>query len=580
MEEYRLSRQDISAVLRRRKYHILIPLLALFAISVALAYGLPPHYRSTATILIEQQEIPPDLVRSTVTSYASERIQFISQRVLTYDNLLRLIGKYNLYPGVRDEDPATAVAGLRESITQEMISADVIDPKSGKPAKAMIAFTLSVDNSDAQTAQKLAEEMVNLYLSENKKLRTEKAAVTSVFLEQEASRLSREISTLEAKLAEFKRKNVTTLPTLMDLNMRLMERTETELANVDREIQTLQERAAYLESQLAQTEPMAPVYDDAGKKVLSPQERMKSLQAQYMQATALYSPDHPDVVRMRRELDALKKALGGAPAATDTTAGLAEQLTGAKSALKEAQDRYSEEHPDVVRLKRTVASLETAMREAAKQSASVPALPSVAPDNPTYLGIQTELKTVTIGLQGAQARRTQLRDQLAAYEQRLVQTPQVEQEFLELGRDYDNAKKKYAEISDKLSQARLAEDLEKESRGEQFSVIEPPRMPETPESPNRLAILFLGALISVGGGAGAAIAAEHLDRTVRGPAVVTAVLKVPPLAVIPYLQAEAETGRRKLGLFLVTLLVAMIAASALVLMHLYGPLPPNLLAAM
>lgn len=568
MEEHRLSRQDLSAVLRRRKYHILIPLVALMAISIAIAYGLPPVYRSTATILIEQQEIPSDLVRSTVTNYASQQVQIISQRVLTYDNLWKLIEKYNLYPGERDRDPAAIVADLRQSIYQEMVSADVVDPKTGRPAKAVIAFTLSVDNGDARTAQKLAAEVVAFYLNENERLRTEKASVTSVFLEQEANRLGKEISALEAKLAVFKKENVTTLPTLMDFNMRLMDRAGTELANVEKEVQMLQERAAYLESRLAQTEPMAPTYDDAGKKILSPPERLKSLQAQYMRASALYSKDHPDLIRMRRELDVLKRTLGGGGGYIDSTAELSSQLAAVKDELKAARDRYSEAHPDVVRLKRSVTNLEAALRKARSSPAPMTATLEMVPDNPTYVALQTELKTVSIGLQAADARRAQLRAQLADYEKRVVQTPQVEQEYLQLSRDYDNARKKYGEIRDKVLQARMAEELEKEKRGEQFSVIEPPRIPGSPEKPNRLAILFLGTVLSLGGGVSAAAAAERMDRAVRGPTTVTAVLKVPPLAVIPYLGAEKTAGRKRRELFLFT--AAAVLASAAVLPHLYG----------
>lgn len=580
MEEYRqISRWDLAAILRRRKYHILVPLLLLFAISVAIAYGLPPVYRSTGTILIEQQDIPADLVRTTVTSYAAERIQMITQRVLTYDSLWKMIEKYDLSPGEREKDPSTAVADLRSSITQEMISIDMIDPKSGRPAKAMIAFSVSVDHRDPQTAQRLAAEVVDLYLNENRRIRTEEAATTTMFLEQEGERLGKEMSELEAKLAAFKKENVTTLPDLMDLNMRQMDRTETELANVDKEIQTLQERAAYLESRLAQTEPMAPVYDDGGRKIPSPQERLRVLQAENARLAALYSPDHPDVTRVRRELAALQQALGGQPGATETVTSLTEQLMGARTELKAARERYSEEHPDVIRLKRTVANLEQAVKKAKSSSSGTVALPALVPDNPLYVSLQTELRTVNIGLQAAQARRAQLRERMADYEKRVVMTPQVEQEYLTLTRDYENAKKKYAEIRDKLLQARMAEQLEKESRGEKFSVIESPRVPDAPVKPNRLAILFLGLVISLGSSAGTAALAEQMDRTVRGPAMVTAALKMPPLAVIPYMRGE-EAARKGKGLLLFALVVVLLAASAVVLLQPDGASPPGLWARM
>lgn len=150
--------------------------------SIGLAFGLPSIYRSEATILIEQQEIPDDLVRSTVTSFAGERIQIISQRVMTTQNLSRIIEEYGLYKDDRkSKSMSILVEEMRERIDLEMISADVVDPRSGRPTTATIAFKIAFSGEEPRLTQKVTNDLVSLYLDENLKQRTAHAVETSSF---------------------------------------------------------------------------------------------------------------------------------------------------------------------------------------------------------------------------------------------------------------------------------------------------------------------------------------------------------------------------------------------------------------
>src|SRR6185312_16504696 len=112
-------------------------LIAVFAgamlIALLMAVLLPPQYRSAGTILIEQQEMPPELVRSTVTSYADQRVQVISKRVMTTETLLNIIRHYDLYPKERAKETREVLLGrMRKDIGLKMISADVIYPRSAR----------------------------------------------------------------------------------------------------------------------------------------------------------------------------------------------------------------------------------------------------------------------------------------------------------------------------------------------------------------------------------------------------------------------------------------------------------------
>jgi uncharacterized protein involved in exopolysaccharide biosynthesis len=304
-DEEGLSLRDLIAAARRRWLQAVLIAAALLAVAVPVALLWPPVYRSTATILIEEQEIPRDLVRSTVTSYADERIQVIGQQVMSRGTLMELIDRFNLYARERkyttNED---LLERMRRDIRVQTVSADITDRRSGMRTAATIAFKLSFDDRDPATAQKVANELVTMYLNENLKTRREKADETSAFLSEEAKRLGDRISGLESQIAQFKEKNAGRLPELMQVNEQSRDRTETELTDVDRQIRMLEDRRLYVDSQLALVKDAPP---SASEKALDPRERLRLLRNQYTSASGIYSAEHPDVVGRRREIEALEK---------------------------------------------------------------------------------------------------------------------------------------------------------------------------------------------------------------------------------------------------------------------------------
>ncbi len=256
--------QALLAALRRRRKPILAVLAAGVLITVLLALFLPAHYRSTGTILIEQQELPAELVRSTVTSYADQRVQTISQRVMTTKNLLSIIERYDLYPRMRKRDTREElITQMRKDINLNMISADVIDPRSGMPREATIAFSVSYTSRTPDSAVRVANEITTLYLNENITERTRLAQDASSFLTEEGNRLSGHINELEEKLAAFKEKNGDSLPELATLNMQMLDRAEQDMRTQDGRLMSLNQQRVYLEAQLAQIKPSAAVFSKA-----------------------------------------------------------------------------------------------------------------------------------------------------------------------------------------------------------------------------------------------------------------------------------------------------------------------------
>ena len=300
IEEQTKDLRDFIDAFRRRRALVFIIFTVIFSISVLVALIWPPTYRSTATILIEEQGIPSDLVRSTITTYAWQRIQTISQRVMSRTNLLEIADKYKLYQSKRAfETNEEIVERMRKDIKLDPVSAEVVDPRTGRPTSATIAFTLSFDGERPDVTQRVDNELTTLYLNENIKSRTEKVTETYDFLTDEANKLGQQIAELEAKLAVFKEKNVNRLPELSQFNMQLMDRTDTELRDLDNQIRNLEDKRFYLEGQLAQVKPSGPEISAEGQRVPDPESRLKGLKTEYAVASARYSQDHPDIIRLK-----------------------------------------------------------------------------------------------------------------------------------------------------------------------------------------------------------------------------------------------------------------------------------------
>ena len=558
MEEETKDLRDYLTAFRRRKKSLLATVAVLFLLAVAVAALLPSVYRSTATILIEQQEIPADLVRSTISSYADQRIQVISQQVMTRPNLMRIVEKYNLYPRYRASKTSEEILErLAKDIKLDILKADVIDQRSGAKTTATIAFSLSYEGETPTVAQRVANELVTLFLSENLKNRQQKTTETSTFITEEAAKLSEHVSETEAKLAAFKAKNMGRLPELVSLNFQLRDRADNEIKELDRQISALEERKFYLDGQLAQMKPNTPLISASGERILDSDERLKALQAQYASLSGVYSSNHPDIVKMRREMESLRKETGGGADPQEQS----KQLIRLRADLATAREKYSDDHPDIVKLKKSIAALE------AEPVAPVTAKVAVKPENPAYIALKAQLEATLSDLKSSRSKRIALESKVASYDLRLEQTPQVEREYLDLTRDHETSLNRYREIKAKQMQAEIGQELEKDRKGERFSLIDPPQLPEKPSSPNRPAILLLGLVLSLGGGVGSAAALESMDESVRGSKDLTRLLRVPVLAVIPYMENNAERRRkRKIALIIVASLLAALGL-ALLLVH-------------
>ena len=537
MEQPKKDLRDVLGIVRRRKWAMSLVALAISLAGVALAFLLPPSYRSTATILIEEQEIPSDIVRSAITSYADQRIETIKQQVMTRSTLWRIIEQYGLYSSLRENSPTEEVLErFTKDIRVDVINAKVIDKRTQSPSQATIAFTLTYEGESPGITQKVANELTSLFLGENLKSRERHANETTSFLKKESEQLAQKIGALESQLATVKQKADGALPELTSLNMSMLNQAERELQDADRDIRTLEEKKTYLEGELATLKPHTPIISAGGERILDSAERLKAIRAQYASAVGYLWPEHPDLLKLQQEIAALERETGRRA----TPEELHKKLSGEQAHLASLVDRYGDEHPDVIRSRQVIPSLEKELQRVL--SSGVQAA-TIKPENPAYINIGSQLSSVSSSLRSIRKSREDIKQRVDTYASRLERTIELEPAYLDLSRSREESVRKHQEIVSRLLEAEVSKELEVQHKGERFSLIDPPDLPQKPDKPNRPAIIFLGLILAIGGGVGSGALLEQLDRSIRGSAHLGRLAGLSPLAIIPYVPNQDDFKR-------------------------------------
>ena len=247
------------------------------------------------------------------------------------------------------------------------------------------------------------------------------------------------------------------------------------------------------------------------------------------------------------------------------------QLALLRNELATAEQTYTQDHPDVKKLQRQVAAIENELNNPPPATKSKAA--SINADNPAYVTMQTQLAATDSGMRSLKTRRAKTLEKIAEYEERLLQTPKIEQEYRMIVRELEQTSVNYQNTKAKQITAEVGQAMEKERKGEKFTLIDPAVLPEEPISPNRPAIIFLSLVLALGAGVGSAAVAESMNTAVRGAKGLVAILNTAPLAVIPYLPNEADTrAQRKKKRIMIIAVLAGIAILLLLVHFLFSPL--------
>lgn len=478
--EYEMSVNDYIAIVKHHAVLLIVSCAAILGVSIAVAMSLPPTFESSGTILIESQQISPELVAANNGTFADERIEVIRQRVMTRENLAAIIDKYNLFSSQgRNLSVSEKIDEMRNAIGVTLVSAAI----KGR-GEVTIAFRLSFEHRQPEIANKVANELVTLFLNENIRQRTERANENTEFAKQEADKLEVALNAQDNLVADFKQKHSNALPENRELLTNMLTRAENDLKEVDRDYKAAREDLRFNELELiAANAGGVTTPGVAGAAAEKPQD-LNSLKAEYVRLQTLYTEAHPDVRAVKRKIAALEK------------------------------------------------------NTAVAGSAAVPVSMDVAKAQARIAATEARIKSL------ADQKQQTLR-KISEYEAQIIETPQVERGLITLMRDHDNAKKKYEEMRAKEMSARISESLEQENKAERFVLLESPLMPEKPVRPNRKKVVAMGFILAPVGASALVMLLEMLTQRVRGAEALGSVLGRRVLVAIPYIHTKAELASRK-----------------------------------
>jgi polysaccharide biosynthesis transport protein len=554
---------DLWGTVRRRKWIGAAVVFVGLCVTTAVAVLWLPTYRSTATILIEEPDVPADLVKSTVSTFADERLQLIQQKVMTTPNLNDIIDRFGLYADQQAKRPRSAIInGMRRQIDLEVVSADLFGAQNRsnqQSQKASIAFTVSFDYGDPRLAQQVASRLTDLYLAENAESRQQKAAGTTEFLAQQSQQLLADVQGFEKRLTDFKSKYAGSLPEQLNVNMQILDQVQNQLLQNRRESSSLGEKRASLQSQLAQLSPYMPM--TAQGQAATPQAQLMSLELQYVDLSARYGAKHPDVIHLQKQIDSLKAEVGTSGDAVSSQG----KLSQLQQQLADDLQRYGEQHPEVQKLRKQLADLKADLKE--PRSSAIITAPNGPPDNPIYIQLTTELGDTNAQLQGVESQTKALEGKVEELQSRVIQTPALEGEYNSLDQQYEAAVKRYQDFKDKQADAQVAQNMEQQSKGETFSVIDSPELPDSPVKPNRKLLLLAGAMLSCMLAGAIMLLLEMIDSRVYEPRGLQLAFGEVPLATIPYISTPKERMGRRLRTGSIVIGAILLVAAALAVVN-------------
>ena len=549
------SFSDYIEMFKRRWRIIVVAFAIIFLPGVYFAFMSPPTYRSTATFLVKQQSIREDIVQTTVTGYTDEQIREVGQRVMSTANLQPMIEELNLFPEVNKTSMGAAINRFRKNTIYEPVTTEVTNPRTGRPMLTTVSFDVSFEYESPVVAQQVADRLAELYLEENVRSRTAQVQATIDFLEADIQRNRADIERTGQELTDFRDRHASNLPNLENYHLQLAERTERQIDGLDEELRNVRDRKIELEGQLRGIAPYAPAYDADGNPIFGSGERLSELRRERLRLLSLYSPEHPDIIRIEREIEGLSSSSDMQPHVYELQA----QVDLARTDLAAARQRYSADHPDLRQKTRELQNLESQLATARAQQAP----PEFT--NPQAQQLQQLIDAAASDIRALNRRRAELVAKLEETERKLAELPSIAREYEQLTQYNEQALGRYNDAQDNLEKAKMAERLETGGSGQRFVLTGEPQVPDKPYQPIRTAILILVVVLGAGTGIILATIMDMLDNTVKSSRDILVITGAPALAVVPYLENATESrARTAKNVAFISLLVFSVAGAVVI----------------
>lgn len=531
--------QEILEIFLRRKWLIVFSILVILFSASVYCVVTPEMYRSSTTILVVPQRVPENYVRSTVSTRIEDRVATIRQQVLSRTRLVAVMDELGLFKEMRKSQ---SLEGIVEMM-RKRISIDTMNT-GNRPNDS---FTLSFVHENPQTAMLTTSRLASFFIDENLKTREQQAVGTAEFLDSQLKETKKKLEEQEERVKRYKSTYMGELPQELQTNLQLMSRLQDQLRANAEAIRTAQDRKMFTEAQ-----------------VNSMELQISTLEAQ-ARAAALNNPGHAPI----------ESISPGDPAAAYTA-----ELNLKKTQLANLSVRYTDKYPEIRRLKDEIAQLEKRVAEArgnlpttspstGGQGNNTPVTPVTAAvsfprEREELQRLRSAMKGFDLDTQSLKKERKELEKNISIIESKVGRSPKREQEMISLTRDYENLKQSYDALLKNKLDADISENLEKRQKGEQFQILDPANLPESPFVPNRLRVFGIALAAALLIGFGGAIGLEAVAPAARGLKDFRHFSEIPVLAVIPSIHdnaCERKQSRRRAAVFggLITITLAVTA---------------------
>ncbi len=501
-----ITPEVVLGILHRRKWIILFPFLLAVMLGLFLAITLPRTYKTETVILVTPPRVPSDYVRPVVSGEFEERLQTISQQILSRSRLEKVIRELGLYKEALKKAPMDAViASMRKKI-------EIKTQPRRRGRGGLNSFSLGFVHPDPVICAKVVNTLASLFIEENLKVREERAVGTTQFLEKELRRLKKKLEAQEKALKEYKSKHFGELPEQLQANITTLQRLQVELQSVQEALSAAKQRKLIIQQYAYQT----VTNNTQGGN----------------QTVAASGPN---------------------------------RLQTLYNTLDELKTRYTDKHPDIIRIKKEIAKLEKEYGDIKTTGSSQASASRRMIGDPA---MQRELINVQAEIARLQAEEKSLKKAIKLYQMRVDNTPKREQELASLSRDYNITLNSYQDLLGRKIEAKMSENLEKKQQGEQFSVLDPAKPPQVPYKPDIKKVLFLSLFLGLGAGGGLAFLLEYLDPTFHDKKLLEKTFELPVIATIPRLYTKEEKRKKWfVRAVYITVLLAVIVGYSIALYY-------------
>jgi protein tyrosine kinase modulator len=478
----KITPEFIIELVIRRRWIVLTPFCLALLIGIALAIVLPKQYEAKTLILIEPQRVPQDYVRAIVSTDASDRIATLSQQIMSRTNLEKIITDFNLFSG-----PKYAAMYMEDKVKSLRNRIDVSVTRDRRGADA---FSISFKGGNPQKVMQITNALATSFIDQNLKARESQALGTSDFLDSELKSMRQRLEQVEEKIKEYRKTYMGELPEQLDTNLRILDGLQKSLNDRQQSVREAKVRIAELNSAAARPQQVVVIGNEQPK---------------------------PE---------------GGA------------SMEDLKSQLEALKSRYTERHPDILRLEKQIAEMEAKQKDAAADNQLQGAVPMSAGLSPALrrqiLESQQEIQMAAVDIEN-------LKKRIADYQRRVEDTPKREQELLGLRRDYQNIQGSYDSLLKRKLEADIAVNMERKQKGEQFRIVDPAQLPQRPVEPNMKKLFMKIVVGGLGLGGGIAFLLEYLNTSFRKPDEIESLYELPVLTSIPTIYQPRQLFLRKLN---------------------------------